>query len=182
MKRSIGNRVLGARVVALLAFVLLAALGAAAVAADLIGEAKAREIAVAHAGLSASEAEIVKFRQFERRGATFYEVVVVGKGARHKYEIDAATGDIVEYRRDAQGGAKGAQNKTGDYIGVDRAKEIAFAHAKVDASKVYRLHVDMDRDDGRMIYEVDFKHDGWEYDYEIDAVTGEILEWDRDRD
>ncbi len=40
----------------------------------------------------------------------------------------------------------------------------------------------LDRDDGVMVYEIEFKAGATEYDYEIDAVTGNIIhyEWDND--
>jgi len=37
-------------------------------------------------------------------------------------------------------------------------------------------------DDGIPEYSVEFRHDGWEYDYEIHAQTGKILDWDKERD
>lgn len=37
-----------------------------------------------------------------------------------------------------------------------------------------------DEEDGRMVYEIDVHHGGWKYDVEIDAWTGEILDWERE--
>lgn len=37
-----------------------------------------------------------------------------------------------------------------------------------------------DEADGRMIYEIDVHHGSWKYDVEIDAWTGEILDWERE--
>ena len=45
-----------------------------------------------------------------------------------------------------------------------------------------RLRTEFDFDEGRPEYEVDFHHDGWEYDYEIHAETGKILSRDKDRE
>ena len=172
--------------IALLALAMLAALGAAAFAANLIGEAKAREIVLAHSGIPAAEAKFVKFRLYRRHYAPMYDIVLIGRNVKYKYDLNAETGEIVSFHRNGGYGGQGSgndfQKNAGDYIGIERAKEIAFTHAKVDGTKVYKLEVDMDRDDGRMIYEVDFKHDGWEYEYEIDATTGEVLYWDKERD
>ncbi|MDL2263996.1 PepSY domain-containing protein [Synergistaceae bacterium OttesenSCG-928-I11] len=172
--------------IALLALAMFAALGAAAFAANLIGEAKAREIVLAHSGIPAAEANFVKVRLYRRHYAPMYDIVLIGKNVKFKYDLNAETGEIVSFHRNGRNGGYGSgadlQGSAGDYIGIERAKEIAFAHAKVDGTKVYRLEVDMDRDDGRMIYEVDFKHDGWEYEYEIDATTGKVLYWDKERD
>ena len=67
-------------------------------------------------------------------------------------------------------------------ISVDKAKSIALSHAGVASADVRQIKCELDRDDGMTIYEVEFKAGGYEYDYEINAVTGTILksekEWD----
>ena len=65
-------------------------------------------------------------------------------------------------------------------ITKEEAVSIALNHAKLEESQVSRLRVEFDYDDGRPEYEVDFYHDGWEYDYEIHAETGKITGWDKD--
>ncbi|MBO5796964.1 MAG: PepSY domain-containing protein, partial [Clostridia bacterium] len=70
----------------------------------------------------------------------------------------------------------------GNHIGEDKAKEKALAHAKVTADKATALRVELDRDDGRTVYEVEFRADGYEYEYEIDATTGDVLKYDRERE
>ena len=65
---------------------------------------------------------------------------------------------------------------------AEQVKQIAFNHAGVTADKVYGLKVERDRDDGVVTYDVEFKADGVEYEYEIHAASGKILEYDRERD
>jgi uncharacterized membrane protein YkoI len=67
-------------------------------------------------------------------------------------------------------------------ITEEKAKEIALNHAKLKQDGVSRMTVKMDHDDGQMVYEVDFYADGVEYDYEIDANSGEIISSDKDKD
>ena len=64
---------------------------------------------------------------------------------------------------------------SGELIGSDRAKEIALNHAGVSADKIYDLEIELDRDYGAISYEVSFKSDGIEYDYDIDAYSGDII-------
>lgn len=66
------------------------------------------------------------------------------------------------------------------YIGMDRAKAIALEHAGLADSRVIFTHLSMDREDGRMVYEVEFRLNGTEYEYEIDASTGRIVDHERD--
>ena len=42
--------------------------------------------------------------------------------------------------------------------------------------------MELDRDHGRMVYEGEIYYKGLEYDFDIDAVTGEVLKWHVDRD
>ena len=66
------------------------------------------------------------------------------------------------------------------YIGRDAAKDAAVKHAGLDAQQVKSAIVQLDFDDGLMIYEVEFCADGWEYDYEINALDGTVLESDKE--
>jgi len=61
-----------------------------------------------------------------------------------------------------------------EYIGEDKAKTIALNHAKVTSPK--NLVIEFDYDDGVMVYDVEFYFGGTEYDYEINAKTGAIIE------
>lgn len=65
-------------------------------------------------------------------------------------------------------------------ITKERAQEIALEHAGFTADQVKNLRTDYEIDDGKPRYEVQFRQDRWEYDYEINAQTGDILSYDRD--
>ena len=77
-------------------------------------------------------------------------------------------------------GSAGSSAVSSDYITVERAKSIALADAGVKESDAVFLRANMDWDDGRMEYEVEFYSGSMEYDYDIDARTGAILSSDRD--
>ena len=61
------------------------------------------------------------------------------------------------------------------YIGEDKAAEAALSEAGLERSLVSGLKCEMDFDNGVMVYEVEFISGGVEYEYEIDAVTGEVV-------
>ncbi len=67
-------------------------------------------------------------------------------------------------------------------ITLDDAKRIAFKDAGVDEAKVYDLETDIDREGTRRYFEIDFKADGFEYEYDIDTENGKILKKDKERD
>lgn len=74
----------------------------------------------------------------------------------------------------------GTGSAAGD-IGVEQAKTIALQHAGLTAEGVVFSKAKLDREDGRLVYEIEFYVTGKsEYEYEIDASTGEILDADRE--
>ncbi|MBQ6374696.1 MAG: PepSY domain-containing protein, partial [Clostridia bacterium] len=58
---------------------------------------------------------------------------------------------------------------------------IALAHAGLRAEDVTFRKVKLDRDDGRRVFEIEFVNNGMEYDFDIDATSGRILDFDVDR-
>lgn len=65
---------------------------------------------------------------------------------------------------------------TSKYISIDIVKDIVFKHAKVENKNVTNLEIEYDYENGNMIYDVEFHCNNIEYDYEVDAVSGKILE------
>ena len=64
------------------------------------------------------------------------------------------------------------------YIGEDKAIDIAIKNLNID--NYSNLKVNFDFEKGKFIYEVEFLVGNIEYEYEIDARTGEILDVDKD--
>lgn len=68
------------------------------------------------------------------------------------------------------------------YIGEEQAKAIALKHAGADAGKISKYEWELDGDDGIMVYEVEFTANGYEYEYEINAVSGAIIKSEKKQD
>ena len=64
----------------------------------------------------------------------------------------------------------------GAYIGAESAKVAALKHAGVAETDVRGMDIEMDYDYHRMVYEVEFHAGGVEYEYGIDALTGEVVD------
>jgi len=77
--------------------------------------------------------------------------------------------------------ATGNASKTA-YIGEEKANQIAFAHAGVEESSVYQLEIEIDYEYGSMVYDVEFASGEKEYEYYIDAKSGEVLEHEVESD
>lgn len=67
-------------------------------------------------------------------------------------------------------------------ITANDAKKAALKHAGLDENQVTDVDIDLDRDNGKLIYEVDFNSGNTEYDYDIDAETGEVISADKSKD
>ena len=65
-------------------------------------------------------------------------------------------------------------------ISLDKAKEIALSHAGLSADQVTFVQANMDFDDGIKKYDIEFYCNGQEYDYEINASNGQIIQFDYD--
>ncbi|MBQ9072393.1 MAG: PepSY domain-containing protein [Bacilli bacterium] len=68
------------------------------------------------------------------------------------------------------------------YIGREKAKEIALNNTGVSSANVRDLEIELDADDGRLVYEVEFKSGSNEYEYEIHAKTGDIIHKQTEKD
>lgn len=157
-----------------------------------IGAEKAKEIALQHAGVSASNAVFVKAEREYDDGRLTYDVDFYAGNKEYDYEILAADGTILSYDADIEGyylpsSSKGAtstsSNRNASSSGLitrDRAKQIALEHAGLSSSDVNFVKAELDEDDGRFEYEIEFHHNFREYEYTIDAASGTILEAERD--
>ncbi len=159
--------------------------GGPSTTSGLIGEDRARQIALNHAGISAGQANFLWVKLDWDDGRQVYEVEFYSGNTEYDYEIDASTGEIRSYDFDIENYAipsagTGSGTGTTGLISETRAQEIALNHAGVSASQASFVRAKLDRDDGRQVYDVDFYSGNTEYDYEIDAVTGEIRSYDHD--
>ena len=67
-------------------------------------------------------------------------------------------------------------------IGEEQAKKIALEQAGLAEADVTRLRVEYEIDDGVQQYDVEFHHGGYEYEYEINANTGAVISFDKDKE
>ena len=150
-----------------------------------IGEAAATAAALTHAGVS--EADTIYLRcwvEHDDGRAECYEVEFLAGSTEYQYEIDLYTGTVLKSERETYGTAGGgtASGSSGSYIGEAAARSAALSHAGVSESDASRIQVELDRDDGRTLYEVEFHVGRTEYSYEIDASSGAIVKAEQELD
>lgn len=147
---------------------------------------RAKEIALNHAGVLKEDATFLRTERDSENGKEVYEVEFYSKDKKeYDYEIDANTGDILSYDSDAEsatpaqnGGEQSAAAEVTE-ITEDKAKEIALA--KVPGATAENIReFKKELDDGREEYDGKIVYNNMEYEFEIDARTGEIIKWETD--
>ena len=111
-----------------------------------------------------------------------------------EYLVDAYTGKVLSGQKDLlaavsasnettkPSGQKPAPSGTVQDIGYAKAKSIALNHAGLSENEAYDMEIELDDEDGTLVYEVAFKSGGMEYSYEINAATGAILKHETEID
>ena len=149
-----------------------------------IGKDKA--LSIAAAAFSRDLADEIRYSEVDAEldeSPAQYEVEITGqKGEEIEYKIDAYTGTILESKRETEDKTSAAQPTFSGDIGHAKAKSIALNHAGVSESKAYDMEIELDEEDGTLVYEVEFKSGGMEYSYEINAATGAIVKQEAEPD
>ena len=141
-----------------------------------------------------SAAQSLTVKLDEDDGVAYYEIEFCSAGVEYDYEINATTGAVAKFEQDTcdhyahrsgsnnQNQNQNQGNSNGSYIGYDAALQAACKHAGVNVSQVTRLENELDHDDGVARYEISFHVGNMEYEYEINATTGQILKYESERD
>ena len=173
-------------------------------AKSYIGKDAALSAALKAAGLSKDQVKNIEIELDYEHGVMVYEVEFDRGFDEYSYDIDAKTGEVVAYDNEINGKEvefdknpeindnddndddddddKVVNVPAEDVIGKDAAKSAALKHAGLTAAQVTELSVELDRENGKTVYEVEFKSAGYEYSCEIDAVKGTVLYSDKEPD
>lgn len=152
-----------------------------------IGKAAAAYAAEQYAGTTALDSVTAEVDSELDESPAHYEVELHTAWGEFEYLVDAYTGNVLSGQKDllatapVEDEAAKPTAPTGD-IGHAKAKSIALNHAGVSESKAYDMEIELDDEDGTLVYEVEFKSGNREYDYEIDAATGAILQHETEID
>ena len=145
-----------------------------------IGLEAAKQAALNHAGLSASDVTFLEAEYDYDGGRMVYEVEFRSAGQEYEYEVDALTGEIIKYETDASHSYGGAATvPSGDLIGEEAAKQAALNHAGVKQSDTQYCNAWLEYDDGRPeCYEVEFMAGSTRYEYEIALTSSTVLKFE----
>lgn len=125
---------------------------------------------------TSADATVTKAKLDYEKGAYVFEIEFYLNGNEYEYEINATTGVVI--KAEVEHADKDDDDIIPDakYITQDEAVRIAIGMAGVDSYT--ELETKLEVEHGVVIYEVEFKANGFEYEYEIDAKTGAILDYE----
>lgn len=147
-------------------------------AEKIITAEEAKSAALKHAGFTSSEVTFTKAELDYEDGIAQYEIEFHSALNEYEYDINAATGMVIKYSKEALDIP--AMKASQDTITVEEAKTAALEYAGLDASNVTFTKAELDYDDGITEYEIEFRYGRKEYEFKIDAYSGEILETEID--
>ena len=103
-------------------------------------------------------------------GKLIYEIELVNESKEAEIDLDAMTGDVLEKEEERSDREKLAKLNE-NLLSIAEAKEIAIAEFD---GKV--IEMELDEDDGRILYEVELRNGSMEAEMDIDAISGDIIE------
>lgn len=144
-----------------------------------IGEEKALQIALEHAGTQATDLAYSYVKLDYDDGIWVYDTEFYSANKEYDYEIEAVTGNILSYDYDMESNyLPPADNTQAANASVSLETAKASALAQVSGANDSHIKIYQDYDDGRIVYEGKIIYNNMEYEFEIDAATGNFLEWD----
>ena len=155
-----------------------------------IGEERAMAIALEDSNVTQEDLLFSHVKLDFDDGIWVYDVEFYAGNKEYDYEIDATSGTILSFDFDMEenftpnltqnnsntgSGTTTQNNNTSAGITIDAARQTALA--QVPGATDDNIRIYSDYDDGRMIYEGKIIYNAMEYEFEIDANTGNITEW-----
>ena len=159
-----------------------------------IGKEAAACAAEQYAGTTALDSVTAEVDPELDESPAHYEVGLHAAWGEFEYLVDAYTGKVLSGQRNLLTAAstpnettkpsdqKPDPSGTAQDIGHAKAKSIALNHAGVSENEAYDMEIELDDEDGTLVYEVEFKSGGMEYSYEINAATGAIFKHEAEID
>ena len=129
------------------------------------------------------DGKVTQIELDREKSGDIYEVEVKSDGVEYDLDIDAKTGKVLRTDKDDydDDDFDDSDDKVivsdGKFITEEAAVKIAMKQAKGTVTEI-----ELDEDDGRVIYEIEIKDGKYDYDFDIDAISGEVLKFEKDRD
>lgn len=144
------------------------------------GIEKAKEAALTYAELSADQVTFIKAKASKDDGRTEYDIEFVTADTKYEYELNASTYEINDYESKPIERLDLFENAE-NIITPEEAKAAALTALDLDAEAAILTNAELDFDDGRYEYDIEYFSNATVYSCEIDASTGDVLKIERDK-
>lgn len=141
-------------------------------------EQAAIDAALADAKLTEEELTGLRIKKDRDDGKTVYEVELYVDAEEYSYEIDADTAKILEQDYEVE---DDYDKEPADPDAMTREDAVQIILDKVEGATEMDIRIKYERDDGKDIYEGSLVYEGTEYEFELNAKDGQILEWSEER-
>ena len=121
----------------------------------------------------------IRVKQDRDDGRDIYEVDFYVQAEEFDYDIDAATGQILSRDYDIDEDFNNTASGGADVISQEEAVNTVLD--RVEGASAEDVRIKLEQDDGRWKYEGEIIYNQMEYEFELNAQTGEILEWSEER-
>lgn len=146
-----------------------------------ITKEEAKAIALSDAGVTEADLTNIRITQDVDDGVSVYDVEFYVGNKEYDYEIQTADGTIRSQDTDIEQDFRNdTSNDTSSLISKEEASKIVLA--KVEGATEQNLRIALDTENGQQIYEGEIRFQGMEYEFELNANTGDILEWSKERE
>ena len=146
-----------------------------------ISEKKAKSIVLDHIGANAKDVVFNKVKLDFDDGRKYYDIELVYNNYEYDYEISYKSGKILEHSSERVEGYT-TSSSSAKTITSEKAKALALSYAKVSSSDARFESIELDNDDGRKVYELEFYANGYEYSCSVDANSGKVFDFEKERD
>jgi len=143
-----------------------------------INKSEALNIAYEYLGKTEKEFSYMKIER--DLSDNTYEIKLNDNEYNYEIEIDTKTGNIIDFEKKPISNINNTNtnnNNNNNYITEQTAKEKVLEHANLNENDVVFTKIKMEYDKNIMKYEVEFIYNYKEYEYEIDATSGNIIKF-----
>ncbi len=164
---------------------------------------EAKDIAMQRVGKTADEVTFTEIKKDRKNGIDVYDVCFYDSEKNYEISIDLDTKNVISYKEDYMvnntinnntvnnnnsnnvvsnaitNNTNANINSNNKFIGTEKAKEIALNHAGISNSNDVRfIKTELDVDHNVSVYEIEFYYNQSEYEYKVNAITGEIIKYE----
>ncbi len=110
----------------------------------------------------------------------YYSVELYYNNKEYNYKINCQTGAIIhtDFKSDTTDNVP--TNEDNNYLSLKELETIALNYVGANKDNVTFIKEEKDYDNGELIYDIEFIYNKYEYEFEISAIDGRIIEYSKE--